>query len=118
VDIVIDRERRARTQLLDNRSKLLDPIGRAYGVLRHGYCLTYEEALNLLSFIRLGLGFGIFPQRTARTVEKLWLHVHPAHLQLTLDTSLNEDEGNVARAKYLRSVVSKIPEPVFPTDLA
>jgi protein arginine kinase len=114
VDIVIDKERRARSRLLDNHVQLLDPIGRAYGVLCHGYSLTYEEALNLLSFVRLGLSFGIFPRRVARVIEKLWLCVRPAHLQLTLDATLSDAEANVARAKYLRATMTKIPEPIFP----
>ena len=62
IEKIIEHEQNARQLLLQKKlGTLLDQIGRAYGVLTHAYAMTSKEALNLLSFMKLGIDLGILP---------------------------------------------------------
>src|SRR3954466_15677841 len=59
IEQIIEHEQNARQVLLQKKlSTLLDQIGRAYGVLTHAHSMTSKEALNLLSFMKLGIDLG------------------------------------------------------------
>src|SRR5262249_43928458 len=56
---VINYERQARRLLLEKRRRLLeDRVYRALGVLRHARLLSPEEAITMLSDVRLGVVTG------------------------------------------------------------
>ncbi len=114
VQTLIRKEIAIRNQLIKNDpAQLFDKISRAHGILRSSYSISHEEALTLLSFIRLGLDLGCFPQSYAKEIENLWLYVRPAHLQLTLDTIVSGESENIVRADFLRKRMSKFVDPVF-----
>ena len=79
---LIMHEKNCRSNLLENKKYfLLDHVGRSYGILRHAYTLSSEEALNSLSDIRIGVDMGMFNSVDLHTVNKLFLTINPAHLQ-------------------------------------
>src|ERR1019366_5106624 len=60
---IIEHELNARARLLESDSgKLFDKIGRAFGILQNGHVLSSNEAMNLLSLVRLGVDLGVFPE--------------------------------------------------------
>src|SRR5450631_1397658 len=62
IEQIIEHEQNARATLLQKKTTtLLDQIGRAFGILMHAHSMTSKEALNLLSFLRLGTDLGFFP---------------------------------------------------------
>src|SRR5262249_20127172 len=62
-----------------------------------------EETMELLSSVRLGVNLGLLEDLNIGTVNELFLHTQPAHLQKLMGTSLDGEERNNARARYLRT---------------
>ncbi len=104
---VIDYERRARKDLLENsRQGLHDRVSRAYGVLKTAHQISSEETMHLLSSVRMGINLGLIDDLEIPTVNELFIHTQPAHLQKIQGRHLEVDDRNLARAQYLRSRLS------------
>ena len=65
--------------------------------------MTSEETMELLSYVRLGINLHLVDDLTIPTVNELFIHTQPAHLQKIQGGALEVDERNIARASYLRS---------------
>jgi protein arginine kinase len=101
---IVTYERQARQSWLrDNRQSLQDKISRAYGTLCSATMMTSEETMELLSYVRLGINLGLVGDLTIPTVNELFIHTQPAHLQKLMGAALDGEERNAARARYLRS---------------
>src|SRR5438132_4270694 len=101
---IITYERQARATLLrESRQGLQDKISRAHGTLCAATMMTSEDTLELLSFVRLGINLGLIDDITILTVNELFIHTQPAHLQKLMGTALDGEERNAARARYLRT---------------
>jgi len=87
------------------QSFLLNNVGRAYGILRHGYMISSEEALNSLSALRLGVDMGMFSSVDIHTVNELFLNVQPSHLQIRAGRELTPEERDTERATLIREVL-------------
>jgi protein arginine kinase len=106
---LINHEKNARLNLLENNQYfLLDHVGRSYGVLRHAYVLSSEEALNSLSGIRFGVDMGMFSSVDLHTVNELFLIINPAHLQKFARKNLDQKERDVFRATLVRERLKNI----------
>jgi protein arginine kinase len=100
---IIEYERRVRTALVkENREKLHDQVSRAFGILRSAHTITSEETMHLLSSVRMGINLGLVDGIEIPTVNELFIHTQPAHLQKIRKETLESAERNVARAAYLR----------------
>ncbi len=100
---VVEEERRAREVLLKNSSaKIKDGIGRAYGILTNAYLITSEEALQLLSKIRLGIGLGLLPGLKIGVLNELFILIKPAQIQMREEKSLNSFSRDQIRAKIIK----------------
>ena len=100
---LIMHEKNCRANLLKNKKYfLLDHVGRSYGILRHAYTLSSEEALNSLSDIRIGVDMGMFNSVDLHTVNKLFLTINPAHLQKFAKKELSSQERDIFRASFVR----------------
>ena len=101
---IINYERQSRASWLrDNRQGLQDKISRAYGTLCSATMMTSEETMELLSYVRLGVNLGLIGDITIPTVNELFIHTQPAHLQKLMGSPLDGEERNAARARYLRT---------------
>src|SRR5215469_12861079 len=101
---IITYERQARTSWLrDNRQGLQDKVARAHGTLCSATMMTSEETMELLSYVRLGINLHLVEAISIPTVNELFIHTQPAHLQKLMGTSLDGEERNAARARYLRA---------------
>src|SRR5262245_3569843 len=101
---IISYERQARKTLLqESKQALQDRVARAYGTLCSATMMTSEETMDLLSSVRLGINLGLLEDLTIPTVNELFIHTQPAHLQKLMGVSLDGEERNAARARYLRS---------------
>ena len=100
---IISYERRVRKALVkQDRRSLHDQIARAHGVLRSAQTISSEETMSLLSSLRLGVNLGLIDELEPATVNELFIHTQPAHLQKLKGEPLETGERNVARAGYLR----------------
>ncbi len=100
---IINYERRMRDELVkQNRQSLHDQISRAYGTLKSAQTISSEETMHLLSSVRMGINLGLIEDLAMPTVNELFIHTQPAHLQKLRKEHLESAERNVARATYLR----------------
>jgi protein arginine kinase len=100
---VIAYERRAREHILQaNRSETEDKLWRAVGVLKNARLLSSEEAMHLLSAIRLGTSLGVLPPLAASKINEMFLMSQPAHLQKMVGHDLSPAERDLARAAFVR----------------
>jgi protein arginine kinase len=100
---IITYERQAREAITrEGRQMLQDRVQRAFGTLRSAAMMTSEETMDLLSNVRLGVHLNILEEIDIATVNELFIHTQPAHLQKLIGQSLDGEERNSARARYLR----------------
>src|SRR2546426_8111265 len=79
---IIDYEHHARRLLLNDRTVALDDkVCRALGTLRSARLMASEETLSFLSHLRMGINLGRIKDIELRTINELFLHAQPAHLQ-------------------------------------
>ena len=110
---VIHQEQAAREGLLtSNRTQLEDRIWRAYGLLKHAKTMSSNEALDLLSALRLGVDLELMTNGSAlpgsngldrKAVNELFLFSQPAHLQKLEGKTLTARERDTKRAQLLRA---------------
>ena len=112
IEQIIEHEQNARQLLVQKKpNTLLDHIGRAYGILRHAYSMSSKEALNLLSFMKLGIDLGFFPEECRQPVDELFIETQPAHLQKGTQQKLAADERDSLRAEIVRTKLGDFPRP-------
>jgi len=101
---IIEYEKLARTELLANQTNAIDDkIQRALGVLRNARLISSQEALFLLSQIRMGVNLGRVKNISIATINELFMLTQPAHLQLNKGHALDPDSRDAVRAEIIRS---------------
>ena len=101
---IVEYENLARAQLLDNQANVLDDrIHRALGVLRTARLISSQEALFLLSHVRMGVNLGMVENITINTINELFMLTQPAHLQINSGEKLNAERRDVMRAQIIRT---------------
>jgi len=107
VQQVIEYETQARQVLLRDAAQVTeDKIWRAYGLLRYARSLSFEELMNLLSGVRLGVGLKLLPELRVYTLNKIMIFTQSAHLEEAADRSLPPSELDAHRAAYVRRILS------------
>ena len=103
VPMLIDYERKAREYLVKESHKdLHDRVSRAYGILCTAQTISSEETMHLLSSVRMGVNLGLIEDVEIPTINKLFIHTQPAHLQKLRGTELDTVDRNIERAHYLK----------------
>ena len=111
---IIEHEVNARQKLLEaDAGKLLDKVGRAYGILQNSHLLSSGEAMNLLSLIRLGIDLGAFSDSYRSMIDRLFIEAQPGHLQHTQKSEIEPGKRDVLRAARLRSEFANFVRPDF-----
>jgi protein arginine kinase len=104
---VIEREEEARRVLGRDAGYIIeDKLWRAYGTLRYARSLSFDEAMNFLSGVRLGVGLKLIPGLSVYTLNKLLIFAQSAHLSHAEGRTLTDSESNLARAKYVRQMLA------------
>jgi len=129
---IVEYENAARNQLLSKESDVLDDkISRAMALLRNAHLISSQEALFLLSHLRLGLNMhehmgastpaidtlctlirqgGEADKRqglSIATINRLFMLTLPAHLQLNYGKPLDATHRDALRAKIIRSALNQ-----------
>lgn len=105
---VVEREAEARRVLLRDAGYIIeDKLWRAYGTLRYARSLSFDEAMNLLSGVRLAVGLKLISSLSVYTLNKLLIFSQSAHLAYTEGRALTESETNLARARYVRRALEE-----------
>jgi len=129
---IIEYENAARSQLLSKQSDVLDDkISRAMALLQNAHLISSQEALFLLSHLRLGInmhehmgastpaieklralcGAGDEPGKASAlsiaTINRLFMLTLPAHLQLNYGKPLDPTHRDALRAQIIRSALNQ-----------
>jgi protein arginine kinase len=101
---IILYEREARQALVtESRQTLQDRLARSLGLLRSAHSITSEETMLHLSNVRMGINLGLIDDLAIPTINEMFIHTQPAHLQRIKGTEMEKaSDRNVARATYLR----------------
>ncbi|HET7321234.1 MAG TPA: hypothetical protein VFI96_01985, partial [Longimicrobiaceae bacterium] len=108
VQQVVQYERQARAVLLrDAPAVIEDKVWRAYGLLRFARAMGFEEMMNLLSGVRLGLGLKLIPGASVFTLNRIMIFTQSAHLAQMAGHSLEKNEEELQRASYIRRLLAR-----------
>ncbi|MFM8570130.1 MAG: protein arginine kinase [Pirellula sp.] len=100
---LIEYERKAREFLLsEDRADLNDLVSRAHGILKTAKKISSEETMHYLSKVRLGINLGLIEGLSIPTLNKMFVHTQPAHLQKLRGRKLSGSDRNTERANYLQ----------------
>ncbi len=103
VPVIIDYERRAREFLVrESQKELHDRVSRAFGILCTAQTISSEETMMLLSSVRMGVNLGLIENVEIPTINKLFIHTQPAHLQKIRGMEMDTADRNIERALYLQ----------------
>ena len=132
---IIEYENAARKQLLSRQSNILDDkISRAMALLQNAHLISSQEALFLLSHLRLGInmhkymgastpaieklytlcGSGLSDKATPlsiATINRLFMLTLPAHLQMNYGKTLDPTHRDALRAQIIRSALNQDTQP-------
>ena len=104
---VIEDELHARQILLRDAAGVTeDKIWRAYGLLRFARSLSFEELMNLLSGVQLGVSLKLLPGLCVYTLNKMMIFTQPAHLEQAAGRDLSQAESDAHRASYVRRILA------------
>lgn len=101
---IIEQESLLRERLkTDRKYQLEDKIGRAYGILCNARMIASDEALTLLSDVRLGVDLGILSGISLRSLNELMVAIRPAHLQKLGSQEMDSTERDIKRAEVIQA---------------
>lgn len=105
---VMEYEEQARQVLLrDAPAAVEDKVWRAYGLLRYARALSFEEMMNLLSGVRLGVGLKLIGGVGLYTLNKLLVYCQPAHLAAAHGLQVDDPSLSVQRSRYVRKLLEE-----------
>ncbi len=99
---LVAQEEQARERLCGS-IEVQDTISRSLGILRYAKVMEHEEALKLLSNVRLGVESGQITDITCEQIDSLMTAVEPATLSVTLQKNLSPHERDIERAKLIQN---------------
>ena len=103
VEALVGLEKRTREELVGrNRQELKGRLDLALELLGAASSITSEEALHLLSQVRLGVATGLVSGVTQQVLSELLLLTLPAHLQRIEGRRVDSRERNELRASYIK----------------
>ncbi len=102
---IIEYEQNAKKTVL-NKSKTdtFDKVFRSLGILKNVHLISSQEAITLLSTVRLGLALGIVSNQEVdrKKIDELFIITQPAHLQKMEGKELSPEQRDEKRASLIR----------------
>ncbi len=106
---VIEQEEQARQALVvQNKPLLEDKIFRSLGILKNAYIMSSQEAVELLSMIRLGAELKILTNLDVQILNELMIMIQPAHLQKIDGNRLSPAARDIKRANLIRKKLGEV----------
>ena len=105
--VIIDYERQAREFLVqESRKRCTTASAGPTASSARPRRSAREETMHLLSSVRMGVNLGLIHDLEIPTINKLFIHTQPAHLQKLRGMELDSADRNIERATYLRRHLS------------
>ena len=106
-DKMIEQERQARKLLAKNQIELEDMIYRKYGILTNAKKLKWQEALELLSDIKMGVDLGIIQEINDEQIAKMYFYIQPANLQKYFGQNFEAYDRDIKRAELIKQIINE-----------
>lgn len=103
---LIEQEREARKILGKNELELEDMVYRCYGILTNARKLKWQEAIEILSDVKMGTDMGIIKELTDETVKKIYFYIRSANLQKFFGQSFDSYDRDIKRAELIKQIIS------------
>lgn len=107
IDKIIEQERKARKILGQNQIELEDIVYRQYGILTNARKLKFQEALELISDVKMGTDMGLIKEIDDETIAKIYFYIKSANLQKYFGQNLNGYDRDIKRAEMIKQIISK-----------
>lgn len=106
---LVEQEKLLRERMqIDLKYQLEDKIGRAFGILSHARMINSNEALSLLSDVRLGIDLGILTGIKPDALNQPVVAIRPAHLQKRADQEMDAMQRDIKRAEVIQEKLKGI----------
>jgi protein arginine kinase len=103
---VIKMERAERNALLiENEDEIKDKVSRAYGLLTNAHMMSAQEAMKLLSLVRMGVDINIIDNVSVEKLNNLMINIQPATLSLLYKVDVGEKTKDIYRAEYIHNIL-------------
>ncbi|WP_039764728.1 MULTISPECIES: protein arginine kinase [unclassified Caldicellulosiruptor] len=103
---IIEQERQARLKLLnENRAFIEDKVYRSFGILKYARNISSNEALKLISDVRMGISMGIIKEVTIDKIDVLLNLIQPAMIQDYFGREMTPEERDIKRAELIRKIL-------------
>ncbi|NDD26647.1 MAG: ATP--guanido phosphotransferase [Proteobacteria bacterium] len=100
---IVEQEQNARQKLRrEFPVPLGDKVWRALGILRHAQVVSANEALELLSMVRLGVELEVLPPISRARLNDLLVSIRPATLQVLMGEVSDTVQADMMRARRIR----------------
>lgn len=76
---------------------------RSFGNLKYAYSLSTSEAMELLSYVKLGIELGLLKEIDSLLLKKLLIIIRPAHLQSLLGENISSSKRDIKRAELIQA---------------
>ena len=95
------QEEQARERLCSSID-IQDTIARSLGILKYSMLISHDEALNLLSNVRMGVLSGQITDINTDVIDSLMTEIEPATLSVSTGKQLSPRERDIERAKIIK----------------
>jgi protein arginine kinase len=103
---LVSKELFARHRIKNMREgDINDRFWRTWGLLRHAKKLTYPEAMEALSFVKLGADIGVLPHIDNRDWRRILNGAQRNHMRMGSPVIIDESKEPFARAAMFRQFI-------------
>ena len=103
---IIEQERQARKLLGKNEIELEDMVYRRLGILTNARKLKWQEAIELLSDVKMGTDMGIIKELKDEKVLEIYFYINPANLQKYFGQNLDAYDRDIKRAELIKQILT------------
>jgi protein arginine kinase len=100
---VIEWERKARKTISETQREMLeDQTFRSLGLLKNARMIKLHEAMQCLGAIRLGICTDVINDIEIKTINQLFIEIHPYHIRWKYDKNVSDEHIPALRSRLIR----------------
>lgn len=107
-EIITLEENKRKEFYLDYLIDLEDLAKRSYGILKNARILSYEEAIEHLSHVKLGIDLSVLKAKESFNFYEILISFQKAHLQMERGSYLDKKSENIYRANRARKLMKEV----------
>lgn len=101
---LVNQEKITRERLFES-IETKDAVFRSLGILKYAKSISHDEAMKLLSNVRMGIAAGEIKEVSAETVDRLFTEIQPAALMVKENKRLSPEERDKIRAELISAAL-------------